>query len=89
MVDYVLGDGDLAVSSDILEVLVTEEENPPLSSEESELVETLLGELRELHTVDLGTEIWAEVTELHVGSEEVGFGGVRCRIGLFLGMGLG
>jgi hypothetical protein len=66
----------LAVRSDILEVLVPEQENLPLSSEESELVKTLLRELRELNAVDLGTEIWAEVVELHVGSEEVGFGGI-------------
>ena len=66
----------MAVGSNILEVLITEEKNLPLSSEESELVETLLGELRELDTANLGAEIWAEVVELHVGSEKVGFGGV-------------
>ena len=70
------GDFDLSLVAEVLEILVTEDQDLALSSVESKLVEALLRELRELDAADLSAEVGADVGDLSIGSEEVGLGGV-------------
>ena len=72
----------MAVGSNILEVLITEEENLPLSSEESELVKTLLGELRDLNTFDNSTEVRGDVLQRNTILEQVRLLGISTEAGV-------
>jgi hypothetical protein len=72
----ILCDLDLTFGTEILEVLVAEYDDLPLGDIESKFIQTLLGELRELYTMDFSTEIRTNVEHLGVGGEEVGFLGV-------------
>ena len=84
---YVPGDSDLTVSPDILEVLVTEDQDLALRSVQSEFVKTLLGKLRELNATDFSAKVWTDMADFGVLVEEVGLGwvspeasiGVLCR----------
>jgi hypothetical protein len=51
----------LTIGSKILEILVSEDENFPLSGVQGELVETLLIKLTNLHTLDLSADVWGDV----------------------------
>ena len=72
----ILCDLNLTFGTDILEVLVAEYDDLPLSNIESEFIQTLLGELRELYTMDFCTEIGTNVRHLGIGGEEMGLLGV-------------
>jgi hypothetical protein len=72
----ILCDLNLTFGTEILEVLVAEYDNLPLSNIESKFIQTLLGELRELYTMDFCTEIRTNVGYLGVGGEEVGLLGI-------------
>ena len=73
----------MPVSTDILEVLISEEEKFALGSEQSKLIEALLGKLADLDARDLGTDVGVEVLQGSV-SEEIRFRliGTRSSIGV-------
>jgi hypothetical protein len=77
----------LAVETEVLEVLVTEDQDLALRSVQSELVQTLLGELRELDTPDFGSKVRADMADFGVLVKEVGLGRVSSRtsIGVLYG----
>ncbi len=82
---YIPSDLNLLLRPDILEVLITEDENFALSGIERQLVQTLLGQLRELNTLDLSAQERAEVVLSDALVKKMGLLGVRTQtdIGMF------
>jgi hypothetical protein len=80
----VLGQFDLAVGAKVLEVLIAEDDDLSLCNKESELVQALLAQLRDLDTSDFGTKVRADVARLDIWGEEMGLLGVgaKTRIGV-------
>jgi hypothetical protein len=65
---------NLPLGSEVLEVLVAEQEDLALGCVERKFVETVVGELGNLDTPNFCAKVRAEVLDLGVGVEEVGLG---------------
>ena len=63
---------NLPLRSEILEVLVPESYDLLLRSEKCKLVETFAGELRDLHALDYGADVRADLANFGAGTEEMG-----------------
>ena len=69
-------DFNLPFRTQILEVLISEEQYLALGSIQCELVKAFLGELRDLDPRYLRADVGADVVGCSVGSEEVRFRGI-------------
>ena len=75
-VSTLLGQLDLSIGTNVLEVLVPEKKHLALGSVECELVEAFLAELRDLDAADFSTEVGAEMLDPSLRRKEVRFGRV-------------
>ena len=67
---------DLAFRTDVLEILVPEDNHLPFCDEQRKLIQPFLAELRDLHPFNFRPYIRAEVLCGDVGCEQVRLGGV-------------
>ena len=72
-------DLNLTLRREVLEVLATEGNDLLLSNEKSKLVETFLGELRNLHTLYYGAEVRGDILHGDTILEQVGLLGISTK----------
>lgn len=82
MQSTVLGDLNLPIRSYVLEVLIAEDKDLPLRGVQCELIETVLAQLGDLHTGDLGPNKGAQMADICLGRQQVWLCTVRLSTGI-------